>query len=383
MRSILQDFRFGLRVLIKNPIFTLVAIVTLALGIGANTAIFSVVDAVLLRPLPYPEAERLVFLWSTMPSQGGGIGGSAFPDYEGWRDRNQSFDELAAFYYGDFNLSSTGSRPELIQGAHISSNLFQLLKVSPSLGRLFAKEEEQFGRHHVVLLSYGLWQRRFAGDRAIVGRDIKLGGESYVVAGVMPQGLPFFDNLPEVDLWTPMSFEPNDNQATRNNYFINLVGRLKPGVTVAQAQQDTSAIAKTMYGENPGNAGVSALVVPVQEQLAGDSRTGLLVLLGAVAFVLLVACVNVANLLLARASARQKELGIRASLGASRARIMRQVIIECLPLGIIGGLLGLLLAIWGIDLLSSLLPASLPRGNPIGVNSRVLLFTFALALLTI
>ena len=383
MRSILQDFRFGLRVLIKNPIFTLVAIVTLALGIGANTAIFSVVDAVLLRPLPYPEADRLVFLWSTMPSQGGGIGGSAFPDYEGWRDRNHSFDELAAFYYGDFNLSSTGSRPELIQGAHISSNLFQLLKVSPSLGRLFAKEEEQFGRHHVVLLSYGLWQRRFAGDRDIVGRDIKLGGESYIVAGVMPQGLPFFDNLPEVDLWTPMSFEPNDNQATRNNYFINLVGRLKSGVTVAQAQQDTSAIAKAIYGENPGNAGVNALVVPVQEQLAGDSRTGLLVLLGAVAFVLLVACVNVANLLLARASARQKELGIRASLGASRARIMRQVIIECLPLGIIGGLLGLLLAIWGIDLLSSLLPASLPRGNPIGVNSRVLLFTFALALLTI
>ncbi len=383
MHSILQDFRFGLRVLIKNPIFTLVAIVTLALGIGANTAIFSVVDAVLLRPLPYPEADRLVFLWSTMPSQGGGIGGSAFPDYEGWRDRNKVFEELSAFYYGDFNLSSSGSRPELIRGAYITSNLFQALKVSPSLGRLFVKEEEQFGRHHVVLLSHGLWQRRFAGERDIVGRDIKLGGESYTVAGVMPQGLPFFDNLPEVDLWTPMSFEPKDNQATRNNYFINLVGRLKPGATVAQAQQDTSAIANAMYGENPGNAAVNALVVPVQEQIAGDSRTGLLVLLGAVAFVLLVACVNVANLLLARASARQKELAIRSSLGASRARIVRQVIIECLPLGIIGGLLGLLLAIWGIDLLSSLLPASLPRGNPISVNSRVLLFTFALALLTI
>jgi putative ABC transport system permease protein len=292
-------------------------------------------------------------------------------------------DGLAAFYNGDFNLSSPGSPPELIQGAYITSNLFQVLKLSPSLGRLFTSEEEQFGRHHVVLLSYGLWQRRFAGDRDIVGRDIKLGGESYIVAGVMPRGLPFFDNLPEVDLWTPMSFPPNDNMATRNNYFINLVGRLKPGVTAAQAQQDTSTIAKTMYGEIPGNSGVSPLVVPVQEQIAGDSRTGLLVLLGAVAFVLLVACVNVANLLLARASARQKELAIRASLGASRMRIVRQVIIECLPLGIIGGLLGLLLAIWGIDLLSSLLPASLPRGNPITVNNRVLLFTFALVLLTI
>jgi putative ABC transport system permease protein len=383
MNSLVQDLRFGLRMLIKNPIFTLIAVVTLALGIGANTAIFSVVDAVLLRPLPYPEASRLVFLWSTMPSQGGSIGGSALPDYEGWRDHNQVFDGLAAFYNGDFNLSSAGSPPELIQGAYITANLFQVLKISPSLGRLFSNEEEQFGRNHVVLLSYALWQRRFAGATDIVGRNIKLGGESYTVAGVMPRGLPFFDNLPEVDVWTPISFAPNDNQATRNNYFINLVGRLKPGVTVAQAQQDTSTIAKAMYGEVPGNAGVSALVVPVQEQIAGDSRTGLLVLLGAVAFVLLVSCVNVANLLLARASARQKELAIRASLGASRARIVRQVIIECLPLGVIGGLLGLLLAIWGIDLLSSLLPASLPRGNPIDVNSRVLLFTFALALVTI
>jgi putative ABC transport system permease protein len=383
MNSLLQDLRFGLRMLVKNPIFALVAIVTLALGIGANTAIFSVVDAVLMRPLPYPEANRLVFLWSTMNSQGVPQSGSAVPDYQGWRDRNQSFDGLAAFYNGDFNLSSTGSQPELIQGAYITANLFQVLKISPLSGRLFTSEEEQFGRNHVVLLSYGLWQRRFASDRNIVGRDIKLGGESYTVAGVMPRGLPFFDNLPEVDLWTPLSFAPKDNMATRNNHFINLVGRLKPGVTVEQAQQDTSAIAKTMYGETPGELGLGALVVPVQEQIAGDSRTGLLVLLGAVAFVLLVACVNVANLLLARASAREKELAIRASLGASRTRIVRQVIIECLPLGVIGGLLGLLLAIWGIDLLSSLLPASLPRGNPISVNSRVLLFTFALALLTI
>ncbi len=377
MNSLLQDLRFGLRMLIKNPIFTLTAIVTLALGIGANTAIFSVVDAVLLRPLPYPEANRLVFLWSTMNSQGVPLSGSALPDYHGWRDRNQVFDGLAAFYNGDFNLSSAGHPPELIQGAYITSNLFRVLKISPSLGRLFTKEEEQFGRNHVVLLSYGLWQRRFTGDLGIVGREIKLGGESYTVAGVMPRGLPFFDNLPEVELWTPISFAPGDNMATRNNHFINLVGRLKPGVTAQQAQQDANAIAKNMYEEAPGDIGLGALVVPVQEQIAGDSRTALLVLLGAVAFV------NVANLLLARASARQKELAIRASLGASRARIVRQVIIECLPLGVIGGLLGLLLAIWGIDLLSSLLPASLPRGNPIGVNSRVLLFTFGLALVTI
>ena len=383
MNSLLQDFRFGLRMLIKNPIFTLIAIATLALGIGANTAIFSVVDAVLLRPLPYPEANRLVFLWSTMNSQGVPLSSSALPDYLGWRDHNQSFDGLAAFYNGDFNLSSAGNPPELVQGAYITSNLFQVLKISPFQGRLFSGEEEKFGRNHVVLLSYGLWQRRFAGAGELVGRDIKLGGESYTVAGVMPRGLPFFDNLPEVELWTPISFAPKDNMATRNNHFINIVGRLKPGVTAEQAQQDARGIAKSMYEETPGDIDLGALVVPVQEQIAGDSRKGLLVLLGAVAFVLLVACVNVANLLLARASAREKELAIRASLGASRVRIVRQVIIECLPLGVIGGLLGLLLAIWGIDLLSSLLPASLPRGNPIGVNSRVLLFTFGLALITI
>jgi putative ABC transport system permease protein len=383
MNSLLQDLRFGLRMLIKNPMFTLIAVVTLALGIGANTAIFSVVDAVLLRPLPYPEANRLVFLWSTMKSQGVPFGGSAMPDYYAWRDQNRVFEGLAGFYNNNVSLSSPGSPPELIPAAKITPNLFQVLRVSPSLGRLFASEEEQFGRHHVVLLSYGLWQRRFAGDLKIVGRTIKLGGEDYTVAGVMPQGLPFFDNLPEVELWTPMSFAPADNMATRNNHFVNLVGRVKPGVTVEQAQSDVTGIAKTMEEQFAANKGLGALVVPMQEQLAGDSRKGLLVLLGAVGFVLLVACVNVANLLLARASARAKELAIRASLGASRARIIRQVIIECLPLGVIGGGLGALLAIWGIDLLSSMLPATLPRGNAIGVNGRVLIFTFALALLTI
>src|SRR3989441_2533801 len=383
MQSLIQDLRFGLRMLARNPMFTLIAVVTLALGIGANTAIFSVVDAVLLRPLPYPDANRLVFLWSTMNGQGVPQSGSALPDYLGWRDQNQVFEGLAGFYNGDFNLSSAGSQPEFIQGAYISSNLFQVLKISPSLGRLFTSEEEQFGKHRVVLLSYGLWQRRFAGDHTIVGRNIKLGGDAYTVTGVMPRGLPFFDNLPEVELWTPISFAPKDNMATRNNHFINLVGRLKPGVTREQAQADVSAIARRMEEQVPGNKGLGALVVPMQEQITGDSRKALLVLLGAVAFVLLVACVNVANLLLARASAREKELAIRASLGASRARIVRQVIIECLPLGLIGGLLGALLAIWGIDLLSSLFPSSLPRGNAITVDSRVVIFTFALALLTI
>ena len=369
--------------MIRNPVFTLIAVVTLALGIGANTAIFSVVDAVLLRPLPYPEPDRLVFLWSTMNSQGVPISGSALPDYHEWRDRNKVFEGLGGFYYGDFNLSANDGAPERIQGAYVTANFFHVLQVSPAAGRLFAQEEEQFGKHRVVLLSDKLWQRRFGANPNILGREIRVGGESYTVAGVMPRGMPFFDNLPEIELWTPMTFAPDDNMATRNNHFINLVGRLKPGVTTAQAQSDVSSIARAMEEVEPGNKGLGALIVPLQEQIAGDSRKALLVLLGAVGFVLLVACVNVANLLLARASARSKELAIRASLGASRARIIRQVMIECLPLALIGGLAGVLLATWGIELISTLLPDSLPRGNVIGVNARVLGFTFALALVTI
>ena len=379
MNSLYHDLRFGVRMMIRNPVFTLIAVVTLALGIGANTAIFSVVDAVLLRPLPYPQPDRLVFLWSH--DQRGG--GSSVPDYHEWRDHNQVFDGLGAYYYGDFNLSAGAEAPERVQGANVTANLFQVLQVSPALGRLFTPEEEQFGKHRVVLLSDKLWQRRFAGSADVVGQKVRLGGETFTVAGVMPRGMPFFDNLPEVELWTPMAFAKDDNMATRNNYFITIVGRMKPGMTPAQAQSDVSAVARRIEEIDPAYKGVGPLIVPLQEQLAGDSRKALLVLLGAVGFVLLVACVNVANLLLARSSARSKELAIRASLGASRARIIRQVIIECLPLALLGGLCGVLLATWGIDLISSLLPDTLPRGNEIGVNARVLGFTFAVGLLTI
>ncbi|HXC68696.1 MAG TPA: ABC transporter permease [Pyrinomonadaceae bacterium] len=379
MTSLFNDLRFGVRMMVRNPVFTLIAVITLALGIGANTAIFSVVDAVLLRPLPYPQPERLVFLWSHDQARGG----SSVPDYKEWRDHNQVFEGLGAFYYGDFNLSAGAEAPERIQGARVTANLFQVLQVSPALGRLFTPEEEQFGKHRVALLSDKLWQRRFGGNANVVGQNIRLGGESFTVAGVMPRGMPFFDNLPEVELWTPMAFAKDDNMATRNNYFITLVGRLKPGVTTAQAQSDVSAIARRIEEIEPAYKGLGPLIVPLQEQIVGDSRKALLVLLGAVGFVLLVACVNVANLLLARASSRSKELAIRASLGASRARIIRQVIIECLPLGLIGGVCAVLLATWGIQLISSLLPATLPRANAIDVNARVLVFTFALALLTI
>jgi putative ABC transport system permease protein len=381
VQTLFQDLRFGARLLWKQPGFTLIAVITLALGIGANTAIFSVVDAVLLRPLPYPEAERLIYLMSTWSNpQGGATSGSSMPDYREWRDQNRTLEGLAGFYYDDFNLSMTGGEPERAQGAYVTSNLFNVLKIHPALGRLFTPEEDQFGRHRVVLLSHDLWRRSFGSDRAIVGREIKLGGESFTVVGVMPQGLPFFDNLPEVKLWTPIAFAPGDSMDTRSNHFAFIVGRLKPGVTIEQAQADASAIARRIEEQFPGNNGIGALVGPVHELMTGNSREALYVLLGAVAFVLLVACVNVASLMLARTAARQREMAIRASLGASRARIVRQIVVECLPLSLAGGAMGALSALWVIDLLEALLPATLPRHNEIGVNGRVLAFTFALSL---
>ena len=382
MQTLLQDLRYGARMLRKKPSFTIVAVITLALGIGANTAIFSVVDAVLLRPLPYPAPEQLVMLWSSMKPQGITQSGSAMPDYREWRDQNRSFAGLGAFYYSDYNLAGAGFEPERAQGAHVTANLFDVLSVKPALGRGFLPEEEQFGRHHVVLLSHGLWQRRYGSDPNIVGRAITIGGDSFTVVGVMPEGMAFMDNQPAVELWTPMSFAPGDNMDSRNNFFINIVGRLKPGVTFQEAQAEVGAITGRLRTEGKEPQGFDGYIVPLREQTVGDARTALLVLLGAVSFVLLVACVNVANLLLARAAAREKELAIRASLGASRLRLVRQMIAESVPLGLLGGGCGLLLAMWGLSALESLLPASLPRHNAIEIDKRVLVFTLALSLLT-
>ena len=244
MNSLINDLRFGVRMMVRSPVFSLIAIVTLALGIGANTAIFSVVDAVLLRPLPYPNADQLVFLWSTMKSQGVPQSGSALPDYQGWRDQNKVFDGLGGFYFGDFNLATANEAPERIQGAYITSNLFQVLQVSPAMGRLFTPDEDQFGRNRVVLLSDKLWQRRFASMPNVAGREIRLGGETYTIAGVMPRGMPFFDNLPEVELWTPIAFAKDDSLGTRNNHFINLVGVSSP-VSLSRRHNPTSARSQT------------------------------------------------------------------------------------------------------------------------------------------
>ncbi len=380
MDTLLKDLRYGFRMLLKSPGFTGAAVLALALGIGANTAIFSVVDAVLLRPLPYPEADRLVLLWSGPQGQ---RSPSALPDYREWRDQNHLFEGISGFYYGDFNLSGQSQDPERVQGALTTTNFFSVLGVTPAMGRGFLPEEEQFGRHRVALLSYGLWQRRYAADPGIVGQTITCGGEAHTVVGVMPRDMPFLDNTPKVELWRPISFAPGDNMDSRNNHFVVLIGRLNHGVTVEQAQAEVSAIAANIRATFPGNDGLEGSVALLSEQLVGDVKTELLVLLGAVGFVLLVACVNVANLLLARAASREKELAVRASLGARRARLIRQLVLESVPLGLIGGGAGLLLATWGVDLLELTLPPTLPRYNAIGINSNVLLFTLGLALLTI
>ncbi len=373
-----QDLRFGLRMLRKQPGFSLIAILTLALGIGANTAIFSVVDATVLRPLPYPESERLVALWSKTSSMN--RFGSCVPDYRAWRDQNQVFEGLGAFWYGDFNMTDEGQNAERAAGFFVTANLFSVLGVAPALGRGLQAANEGFGQHHVVLLSHGLWQRRYGGDPNIIGRGVKLSGVTHTVVGVMPQGMTFLDNASRPELWVPLSFAAGDSMATRNNYYLQLVGRLRPGVSIEQAQSDVSAIAERNKAEFGTTSGT---VVSLREQIIGDVRRGLLVLLGAVAFVLLVACVNVANLLLARAAVREREFAVRAALGASRVRIIQQLLVESIPLGLLGGAAGLLLAYWGLELIRSLLPSSLPRHNAISIDGRVLGFTLLASVLTV
>src|SRR5712664_498898 len=382
MQTIWQDFRHGARSLTKNKAFAAVAVLTLALGIGANTAIFSVVNAVLLQSLPYKDPGKLVYVWTTMISQGVPISGSAAPDFREWRTRNQGFQDMAAYTYDKVNLSLPEEEPSRLQGADVSPELFSLLGVNPVLGRTFLPEEDQWGRHRVVLFSYSLWQPRFAGEKNILSRHLRLGGQDYAIVGVMPKGMPFFDDLPRVDLWVPLAYAPKDGMNTRGNHYLNVVARLKAGVTVERAGTEMAGIAKQIERQFPENKGLGAKVVTVREQLVGDVRPALLILLGAVAFVLLIACVNIANLMLARATARQQEFAVRAAMGAGRARLLTQLLLESLPIAIFGGAAGILIASWEIRLLESRIPSDLPLFNPIAINTSVLVFSAAISLLT-
>ena len=377
--DLLQDLRFGIRMLLKNPGFTIVAIIALALGIGANTAIFSVVNTVLLRPLPYKNPERLVMVWEENSKQGFPRDTPAAANYIDWRDQNHVFESMSAMTDVSFNLTGTGE-PERIDGHRVSGNLFQLLGVEPQLGRAFLPEEDRAGANHVVILSHGLWQRRFGSDPAIVGRPINLDGQSYAVVGVMPKGFEFPSRTDQ--LWVPIAFTSKEAEQ-RGNHYLAVIARMKPGISLENAQAEMTTIAKRLEQQYPQtNTSIGAVITPLQEYLVGDIKPALLILLGAVAFVLLIACANVANLLLARAAVRQKEIALRLALGASRFRMTRQFLTESVLLSALGGGIGLVLAIVGLNVLKRFIPPNISQVHAIGIDTKVLLFTIVVSIVT-
>ncbi len=381
MQSLFQDLRYGARMLLKKPGFTVVAVITIALGIGANTAIFSVVNAVLLRPLPFEDPARLVMVWENHQGRGGPEREWLSPaDFEDWRAQNGVFTNLAAM--NNWGPTLTGSaEPEPLVGASVSHDMFALLRREPSIGRSFLAEEDQRGAPNVVVLSNELWQRRFGSDRGIIGKAISLDGANVTVVGVMPAGFKF-PVIPNTELWRPL--RPTINPSCQRGCLVlRAIARLKPGVSFERASADLSTIAQRLEGEYPeSNSKVGALLVPLQEQLVGNMRRPLMVLLGAVGFVLLIACANIANLMLARGKTREREIAIRAALGASRARVVRQLLSESGLLVLVGGTLGLLLAFWLLRLFTGLGPAGAPRFDEVGIDGRVILFTLGTAILT-
>ncbi len=378
MNELFKDIRYGVRHLLKNPTFAATALLTLAIGIGANSTIFSFVNGILLRPLPYPESERLVVINETAWKQGIPAMSISFPNFLDWRAQNHVFEDIASFDTGrNFSLTG-GGEPERVRGVSISQGTFELLRVAPLLGRTFTAEEDRPKQDGVVILGYSLWQRRFSSDSQIVGKTVVLNSRARTVVGVMPAEFKFPDSA---ELWVPLGLDTT--MFTRTDHGLGCIARLKDNVSLAQAQAEMDLIARRIEEQNPvTNEGLGVSVNGLHTVLAGDYRKALLILLGVVGFVLLVACANVANLMLARTSARQKEFAVRAAMGASRWRIVRQALTESLLLSLLGAGLGLLLAMWGIKLLLSLIPVKLPFWMNFTLDLRVLAFTSAISLLT-
>ncbi|MFN2397925.1 MAG: ABC transporter permease [Gemmatimonadaceae bacterium] len=377
MDTFRQDVGYALRTLAKNRGFTAIAVICLALGIGVNTTMFSVVNALMLRPLPYKEPEGLVALYETRPKAGVFDNNWAFPNFHDVREQNSAFVDAAAHYSRFFTVTG-GDQPEGVEGEVVTPTIFRLLGMRPVLGRDFSGDEDQLGKEHVALLGHGFWERRFASDTTIVGKTLELNGTPYTVIGVMP---PRF-TMDEEELWVPMALNPLEEH--RGSHYMDVVARLKPGTTLEHASKDVNSIAQRLEGLYPQtNTGLGATARPLREELLpGEVRLVVWVMFGAVCFVLLIACANVANLLLARASAREREIAVRTALGAGRARIVRQLLTESVLVGLMGGILGIGVAYAGLKAMIANIPLTLPFWMVFDIDLRVLAFTMAVALLT-
>src|SRR4030095_7215087 len=382
MDSFLSDVRYAIRNLVKRPGFTAIAILTLAVGIGANSTIFSAINALLFKPLPFPELDRVVAIWDEDAAHGWEHNEVAFANYADWRDQNQSFEKLALYRWWSANLTGIDP-PERIQGMLVTASFFDVTGTRPLMGRTFYEQENQPGNNTVAVITYSLWQRRFGGDPNILNKTIQLNGYTLTIVGVMPEQF----NFPKgSEVYAPLEITPK-LAGNRQFHSFYVIGRLKPGVTLPNAQAEINTITARLEQQYPDtNTGISANVYPIVKDTVRMYDTALWIMMGAVGFVLLIGCANVANLMLARASGRQKEIALRSALGASRWRIVRQLLTESLIVALIGGTLGVLVAVWGIDTLRVASPGEAAKFAPgwyqLGINFPVLMFTLGLSLLS-